>query len=153
MLEAIELTKKGSFVDIDTVDEDLPKWLKFYRENGGDMKKLTVSSDSSITCPSTLLEQIRQCLIDRQFLVEEVLALITSNPAKILKLDLKGAIKPGKAADLLILEKESFTLREVISSGNWLFKDGEPTFKEAFLKDSNRNISLVGDKKVKRPER
>ena len=149
MLEAIELAGQGSFVDIDTVNEDLLKWLEFYRKNGGDLKKLTVSSDSSITSPSTLFEQIRQCLADGRFPVEEILALVTANSAKALKLDLKGAVEAGKAADLLLLEKESFKLREVISGGKRLFKDGRPAFKEAFLKDSNRNISLEGERKIK----
>jgi beta-aspartyl-dipeptidase (metallo-type) len=153
MLEAIELASRGSFVNIDTVDEDLPKWLKFYRENGGDMTKLTVSSDASITSPMSFFEQIRSCIIEHKFPIEEVLALVTSNTAKVLKLDLKGKIEAGKAADCLILEKNSFELREVIVGGRRLFKDGKPAFKEAFLKDSNRSIKLDGEKKMKRAKK
>lgn len=150
MLEAIELAKRGCFVDIDTVNEDLPQWLRFYKANGGDMKKLTVSSDSSITSPQTLFEQIRQCVIEHQFSLEEVLPLVTSNTAQVLQLVLKGRIQAGKAADVLVLEKESLEIREVISSGRRLIKDGEIAFKEAFLRDSNRNIKLVGEKKLKK---
>jgi beta-aspartyl-dipeptidase (metallo-type) len=149
MKEAIDLAGRGSFVDIDTVEEDLPEWLKFYKENGGDMTKLTVSSDSSITSPRNLFEQIRRCIVEHRFPVEEVLSLVTANTARALKLDLKGAVQAGKSADVLILEKESLKLRDVLSSGKHLFKDGKPVFKEGFLKDSNRKISLVGDKKLK----
>ena len=149
LLEAIELTKAGTFVDMDTVDEDLPKQLKFYRDNGGDMKKLTVSSDASITSPLTFFEQIRACVLKRQFPLEQILSLVTSNTAQILQLDKKGSIKAGNAADILILEKDSFELRDVISSGNRLLKDGKIVFKEAFLNESNRDVKLKGRKKVK----
>jgi beta-aspartyl-dipeptidase (metallo-type) len=149
MKEAIDLARRGSFVDIDTVNEDLPKWLEFYKKNGGDLTKLTVSSDASITSPLNLFEQIRACIIEYGFSIEEALPLVTCNPAKALKLDLKGTIEPGKHADILILEKESFELREAIAGGRRLVENGKPAFKEAFLKDSNRNISLVGEKKLK----
>jgi beta-aspartyl-dipeptidase (metallo-type) len=150
MLEAIALAARGCFVDIDTVEEDLEKWLKFYKDNGGDMKKLTVSSDSSITSPATFFEQIRACVVGQKFTLEEVLPLVTANTAKALKLDAKGTIEIGKSADCLVLEKDSFELREVIAGGRRLFKDGKIAFKEAFLKDSNRSINLTGEKKPKR---
>ncbi|HEY0428630.1 MAG TPA: amidohydrolase family protein [Pyrinomonadaceae bacterium] len=149
MLEAIELAGRGAFVDIDTVDEDLPKQLKFYKDNGGDMQKLTVSSDSSITGPQTLFEQIRSCLVGRDFPVEEILRLVTKNTARVLQLGSKGSIKEGYDADILILEKKSFELRDAISGGKHLFKDGKINFKENFLNESNRNIRLKGVKKVK----
>ncbi|MGC2238537.1 MAG: amidohydrolase family protein [Pyrinomonadaceae bacterium] len=147
MLEAVELTKQGCFVDIDTVDEDLPERLKFYRDNGGDMEKLTVSSDSSITSPKNLFEQIRSCIINHKFPVEQVIRLVTANTAQVLKLKQKGEIKEGKSADILVLKKDSFALREVIGNGKHLLKNGKIAFKEAFLKDSNRCINLVGEKK------
>jgi beta-aspartyl-dipeptidase (metallo-type) len=147
MLEAIELSKQGSFVDIDVVEEDLPQWLRFYESNGGDMTKLTVSSDSSMTSPKNLFEQITQCVTKHGFALERVLPLVTSNTANALKLGNKGAIEAGKSADVLVLEKETLRLREVIASGQRLFKDGKLDFKEEFLHDSNRNISLKGDKK------
>jgi beta-aspartyl-dipeptidase (metallo-type) len=149
MLEAIELTKQGAFVDIDTVDEDLPEQLKFYRENGGDMEKLTVSSDASITSPQTFFEQIRSCIVRHKFPIEQVIRLVTTNTARVLKLEQKGSIKAGNAADILLLEKDSLEPREVISGGRRLLKDGKIAFKEAFLKESNRDIRLKGEKKVK----
>jgi beta-aspartyl-dipeptidase (metallo-type) len=150
MLEAIELAGRGSFVDIDTVNEDLVQWLTFYKENDGDMTKLTVSSDSSITSPSTFFEQIRSCIVEHKFPLEEILPLVTANTAKILKLDLKGRIEAGKSADCLVLEKETFELREVIVGGRRLLRDGKIAFKEAFLKDSNRRITLTGEKPLKK---
>lgn len=149
MREAIELAARGSFVDIDTVNEDLPKWVKFYEENGGDLTKLTVSSDSSITSPSTLFEQIRACVIEHKIALEKILPLVTANTAKALKFHNKGKLDAGKSSDILILEKDTLKLREVISSGKRLLKNGKIAFKEAFLKDSSRNVELVGDKHIK----
>lgn len=147
MLEAIALSRQGCFVDIDVVEEDLPQWLRFYEANGGDMTKLTVSSDSSVTSPRNLFEQITLCVTRHGFSLEQVLPLVTANTAKALKLGNKGAIAAGKAADVLILEKETLKLREVLSSGQMLFRDGKLAFKEEFLHKSNRNIHLKGDKK------
>jgi len=146
MLEAIELAARGSFVDIDTVNEDLPQWLRFYKGNRGDMTKLTVSSDASITSPRNLLEQIRACVLRHEFELEEVLPLVTANTANALKLGDKGVIEEGKSADILVLEKETLKIREVISDGKRLLKDGKLVFKEKFLKDSNRDIRLKGEK-------
>ncbi|HEY8562470.1 MAG TPA: amidohydrolase family protein [Pyrinomonadaceae bacterium] len=146
MLEAIALAARGSFVDIDTVNEDLPQWLRFYKGNGGDLTKLTVSSDSSITSPQNLFRQIRECVVKHEFGLEEALPLVTANTAQALKLGNKGVLKEGNAADVLILDKEKFEIRDVFSAGKRLLADGKPTFKEAFLKDSNRNVKLKGEK-------
>ncbi len=149
MKEAIELAAQGSLVDIDTVNEDLPKWFKFYLDNGGLPEKLTVSTDASVTSPSNLLTQIRSCIVEHKFPIEQVLACVTANTAKVLKLEQKGRLEAGKAADVLVLERKSFELREVISGGRRLFKDGAIAFEEAFLEESNREIKLEGAKKSK----
>jgi beta-aspartyl-dipeptidase (metallo-type) len=145
MLEAVGLTKQGCFVDIDTTEEDLPERLEFYRASGGDLEKLTVSSDASITSPKNLFEQIRACVFKQEFSIEQVLRLVTANTANILKLRQKGSIKQGFDADILILEKDSLEIREVISGGKRLLRDGKIAFKEAFLKESNRDIRLSGE--------
>ena len=86
LAEAVDLAKRGSFVDIDTVDEDLPKQLALYFELKGPGEKLTVSSDSSTTGPMNLLEQFRSCVLRGGIALEKVLALVTSNTAGVLKL-------------------------------------------------------------------
>jgi beta-aspartyl-dipeptidase (metallo-type) len=146
MIEAIELTKAGSYVDIDTVEEDLPKWLRFYTANGGDMEKLTVSSDASITSPKNLFEQLRLCVTKHDFALPRILRLVTQNTANALKLPAKGILQPGSDADILVLDRDTLELRDVIASGKHLLKNGELCFKGAFLKESNRTISLEGEK-------
>lgn len=149
MLEAVELTKRGSFVDIDAVEEDLARWLKFYLDNGGLPDKLTVSTDASITSPLNLIRQIRSCVLEHRFPLEQVLRLVTENTAKVLKLSDKGALEAGKSADVLVLQKNSLEIKEVICSGRRMIKNGKPVFKEKFLQESNRQIRLDGEKAEK----
>jgi beta-aspartyl-dipeptidase (metallo-type) len=144
MEEAAELTRKGVTIDIDTVEEDLAKWLGFYLDRGGDAARLTASSDASISSPRTLYAQVRDCIINERFAVELVLRLVTSNTARVLNLDSKGSLVAGKDADLLVIRKDSFELRDVIAGGRRLMIDGELIVSERFLKHSNRRISLDG---------
>jgi beta-aspartyl-dipeptidase (metallo-type) len=146
MREAIDLAKRGSFVDIDTVDEDLPKWFKFYLDNGGLPEKLTVSTDASITSPQNLLEQIRACVIKHKFPLEQVLACVTANTAQVLQFANKGKLEEGRDADVLILGKENLEIKDVICGSRRLMKSGKLNFKEKFLEESNRKINLKGEK-------
>ena len=151
MMEAIDLAKNGSWVDIDTADENLPDCIKFYLEHTGWEEKLTVSSDASITSPQNLYNEIRKCVLDAGMPLQTVLRFVTSNPAAVLKLDIKGTLEAGKAADVLVMTKRDMELLEVISLGRRLMKEGQVSFIEKFLKDSNRKVTLEGEKADKRP--
>ncbi len=70
---------------------------------------------------------------------------MTRNTATVLKLEDKGELAVGKAADVLVLEAESFELKEVIVGGKRLFRDGRLNFAESYLEKSNRVINLVGE--------
>jgi beta-aspartyl-dipeptidase (metallo-type) len=146
MNEAIELAKNGSFVDIDTVDENLAECLNYYFDNAGWEEKLTISSDASITGPSNLYKQLRSCVVDHGFPLERILPFFTYNTSCALKLEQKGKLEERKVADILVMEKETLELVEVISRGRRLVKEGELAVKEKFLKESNRTIELYGSK-------
>jgi beta-aspartyl-dipeptidase (metallo-type) len=146
MREAIELAGRGSYVDIDTVERDLPKWLRFYLDNGGNPARLTVSSDASINSPQSLLEQLRACILEHDFPFEQTLALATTNSAAVLKLTGKGQLDVGRDADVLVLHKDSFEIKDVIAQGRCLMRDGELIFNEKFLSESNRRIRLEGQR-------
>jgi beta-aspartyl-dipeptidase (metallo-type) len=146
MREAIALTRLGTFVDVDTVEEDLPRWLRFYLEEGGNPNQLTVSSDASLSSPHTLYKQIRACIREHGFPPTQVLALVTTNTAKVLKLDTKGELAPGKDADVLVLRKDSLEIVEVIARGRRLVRNGQLTRTERCLTESNRRILLYGQK-------
>jgi beta-aspartyl-dipeptidase (metallo-type) len=127
--EAIEFAKLGSFVDIDTVDGNLAKCVRFYLDNGGKPDKLTISSDASITSPRNVYEQIRDCVIEHKFPLEQMLPMVTANTAKALKLTQKGALAPGKAADVIVFRKEDLEIKDVIAGGRRFVKNGRLTCK------------------------
>jgi beta-aspartyl-dipeptidase (metallo-type) len=146
MRDAVTLAKNGAFVDMDTVDEDLAVCLKSYIDNSGWLEQLTISTDASITSPHNLLSQLRDCVLNGGFPISTVLPLVTSNTARALKLEIKGRLAPGLIADVLVLTKKELELVEVIVNGKRLFRDGKIDFTEKFLRDSNREIVLKGQK-------
>lgn len=147
MREAVELANHGMAVDIDTVEEDLEKWLRYYLEHGGDPDCLTASSDAGISSPRVLYEQVCRCLRGGRFPVERVLALVTRNPARILKLREKGVLEKGRMGDVLLLEKGSLEVVHVLSKGVSMVRDGSLVAREKFLAESNREIHLRGERR------
>ena len=144
--EAIDLANAGAHVDIDVVNEDLGKWLDFYVENGGPLDKLTISSDTDSSTPDIYWEQLCGLVIKHGHTLDFVLPLVTTNPARVLKLDKKGCLEAGKDADLVILSRDTLEIRDVIARGKRMVADGTPVVREKFLSKSSRNIDLVGDK-------
>jgi beta-aspartyl-dipeptidase (metallo-type) len=144
--QAVALAKRGMPLDVDVVEEDLPKWVRRYREKGGPPECLTVSSDASLTSPRLLYEQLRSCVRDHKMPMDEVLALATRNTARVLKLDQKGALEKGRVGDILIMERDSWEVVHVLSRGMPMVCDGELVKEESFLAESNRVIRLTGRK-------
>lgn len=124
MREAIELVREGCFVDLDTAGEDLTKSIRLYFDSDADPGHLTLSSDASKTGPEKLLDQIRTCIRQKSFEVSRLISLVTKNTASVLKLDNKGSLAAGKAADVLVMHTESLELKEVIARGKRLLKNG-----------------------------
>jgi beta-aspartyl-dipeptidase (metallo-type) len=145
MAEAVELTRRGVTVDVDVIERDLAKWLRFFLEHGGDATRLTASSDAAISSPTTLLDQVRSCVVDHQFALDHVLPLVTATPARVLKLGSKGRLAEGMDADLLVLRQPSLQLTTVLARGRMLMSGGQPQQREAFLCGSNRSITLHGE--------
>lgn len=144
MRDAITLTRSGCFVDLDTAGEDVSEYICFYFDNDADPEQLTLSSDAGLTSPSNLLDQVRSARERGCIEFPRLLALVTKNTAKVLKLQDKGELAAGKAADVLVLDADSLELKEVIAGGKRLFRDGRLDFKESYLEKSNRVINLSG---------
>jgi len=140
--EALALTGRGVTVDIDVMEGDLAMWLRRYRERGGAEGRLTASSDAAITSPASLLEQVRDCVVAHGFTLEDVLPLVTSNTARMLKLVSKGRLEPGADGDVLALETGTLRLRHVVAAGRVMLRDGVVTAREKFLEKSKRRINL-----------
>jgi beta-aspartyl-dipeptidase (metallo-type) len=143
--EAVELAKKGAHVDMDCVEQDIAKWLRFYMDHDGPLDRLTLSSDADSATPDVFYQQVRGLVVDHRHPLELVLGLVTRNPAKLLKLKRKGRIEPGCEADVLVLDAESLEIREVIARGRRMVVDGQLVFREQYLKKSKRAVAIIGD--------
>ncbi|HYP15199.1 MAG TPA: hypothetical protein VEQ63_14815 [Bryobacteraceae bacterium] len=144
--EAAALTARGVTVDIDVIEKDLAKWLRFFLDQGGDPARLTASSDAAISSPRTLFEQVRSCVLDEKFPLELVLPLVTVNPAAVLQMSNKARIEADADADLAIVDAASLEIRHVVARGKHCVRDGTLICKERYLSQSNRKIELYGDK-------
>jgi beta-aspartyl-dipeptidase (metallo-type) len=125
--DAIALTKRGSFVDMDIVEENLADCLNLYRERGGLMERLTVSSDAHTPggSPEKLYGQFVDCVREHRLPIELVLPCFTRNPAEVLKLTSKGRLEQDVDADVLVLEGNSLDIRHVFAGGKQLVRDGQ----------------------------
>lgn len=148
MDEAIDLAKRGMPCDVDVVERDLHRWLRYWMEGGGPPELLTISSDASMTSPAGVWLQLRDCVLNHGFTLEQVLPLATRNTACILKLREKGELRKGCAGDILLVDEDSLEIVHVLSHGKVVVRDGEVVEQEAWLKDSDRRIELEGEKDV-----
>jgi beta-aspartyl-dipeptidase (metallo-type) len=144
--EAIELANEGAHVDFDVVNKDLAKWVRYYRDHGGPMDRLTVSSDADSSTPDIFWDQLCGLVVKYRVPLEDMLRLVTENTARVLKLERKGRIGEGCDADLVVLEQGTLDLREVVARGKRMVVGGSPVVRERFLEKSSRRYELVGDK-------
>jgi beta-aspartyl-dipeptidase (metallo-type) len=145
MREAVELTHRGVTVDVDVVEADLARWVRFFLDHGGDRARLTVSSDAAINSPGSLLGQVRSCVLDHAIGLEQMLPLVTSNTARVLKLAAKGRLSVGADADLLVLRRESLELIAVLARGRVLMSNGRIQRRASFLAETNRRGNWHGE--------
>ena len=144
--EAIELARAGATVDLDTVDQDVHKWLRLYMDRGGDLSRFTVSSDAGSSSPRTLYEQLCGLVVEHRMPFERVWPLVTANTARVLKLERKGRLEVGCDADVVVLRRDSLDVVEVFAGGRRLVRDGSLAVNERFLEDSNRRVRHDGEK-------
>jgi beta-aspartyl-dipeptidase (metallo-type) len=143
--EAVELTRRGVTVDFDVVDGDAPAWLERFTGNGGSLDHLTLSTDAGITAPASLLEQLRGCVQSKKWSLEQLLRLVTTNTARVLKLRNKGRIAVGADADIVTLRRDDLSIADVVARGRRLVADGRPASPK-FLDGSSRHIELRGSR-------
>ncbi|MFB4168357.1 beta-aspartyl-peptidase [Virgibacillus sp. JSM 102003] len=147
--DAIALSNKGAFVDI-TADHETGEWITYFKENGGNMEQLTISSDGNgslpkfndegqlvgygVASPQTLFSQVVSAIRENRLAISEVLSLVTRNTANALRLDQKGLLKEKSDADILILDKETLDIEHVFSRGKHMIRDKEVMVKGTFEK-------------------
>lgn len=150
--EAIRFTQQGGYMDLtagvdpgsDEGHISIAKSLKLYLEKNAPLDHITVSSDGNGSMPvfddsgrlmgltvatqKSLWTNFRFLLEEKILGLEDSLRLFSTTPAAFYKLKNKGEIKPGKDADILLLDKDynlttSFAMgQKTISEGRLLIK-------------------------------
>lgn len=144
--EALDLVERGCHVDLTAfpVDDEEDAWtaaegLVRYHDRGLPPDRLSVSSDgggclprfdaegriagADLAAPGALFATLRE-LLRGGVPIDRALPAFTSNPARLLRLQGRGTITPGAAADLLVVDGE-LSLRDVMVGGQWHLRDGE----------------------------
>jgi beta-aspartyl-dipeptidase (metallo-type) len=153
--EAIRFILQGGYVDLTAGEEpdsdeqevSIATALKFCRKNEAPLEHITISSDSNGSMPrfdkkgrltgltiatqKTLLANFRHLLENKIVELQEAIKLFSTTPSIFYKLPGKGEIRPGKDADLLLMDKE-FHLTDVYSRGRRMMADGELVVKGTF---------------------
>lgn len=155
--EGIAYAKAGGFVDFTTStlasylkDGEIPcpKALRRMLEAGVDPGHITFTSDGQGSLPdwddsghllevsvgrvTSLFLAVRQAVLDEGIPLETALRVITSNPARILKLKTKGRLAPGLDADVVLVDPKNLEIRTVIAKGRLLMKEGKVLAKGLF---------------------
>ncbi|MET3195344.1 beta-aspartyl-peptidase [Bacillus sp. OAE603] len=153
----IQYAKKGGYVDFTT--STIPHFiengevkcsvgLKRMLNSGVNIEQITFTSDGQASLPdfdengvlrgmkigrvNSLYQEVKDAIIIEGIPIEEALKVITSNPARILKLQNKGQINEGYDADLVFLNKKTLEIETVISKGRVMLQNGELLVKGTF---------------------
>jgi beta-aspartyl-dipeptidase (metallo-type) len=155
--EGIAYAKGGGFVDFTTStlpsyleDGEIPcaKALRRMLEAGVDPGQITFTSDGQGSLPDwdrhgrlqdiavgrvlSLYLAVRQAVQEEGLPLDTALRVITSNPARILKLKGKGRLAPGMDADIVLLDPRDLEVRTVLAKGRLLLKSGKLMAKGLF---------------------
>jgi beta-aspartyl-dipeptidase (metallo-type) len=137
--EGIRYTEIGGYVDLTTStiphfleegEVKCSKGLRLMLERGVSINQITFSSDGQASLP--YFNEVRSSVLDEGIPLESALQVITSNPARILKLKNKGEVREEKDADLVLLDKEKLTIDTVIAKGKVMVEGGVPIIKGTF---------------------
>lgn len=113
-----QLLDAGVALDNFTMTSDGQGSLPYFDENNHFIGMGVGSAKS-------LLVGIKEAVQKENIPLEIALRAITTNPARILKLEGKGQIQVGNDADLCILDKETLTIDSVIAKGQIMVKEQE----------------------------
>lgn len=107
--------KEGLPLEHITMTSDGLGSLPHFNEKG-ELEKLEMGY------PDSLLKEIAAAVREENLPLEKVLHFITSSPANILKLHHKGTIRPGKDADLVLLD-ENLKIHSVMAMGEMMMEN------------------------------
>lgn len=151
--QSIQFAKMGGNIDFTVKGQELnfplstSEALQMTLNQEVTIEQITLSSDSNGSMPifdeyrkiiNMAVGDIRnlysecQALVKEGFLLEDVLKMVTSNPAKRTGIfQHKGSIEEGKDADLLILDKD-LKIESVMAKGQLMIHQNEQLVKGPF---------------------
>lgn len=153
----IQYAQRGGYVDFTTSTipqflEDgevkCSKALKRMLDAGVPVEQITYTSDGQASLPdfdedgeliglqigqvSSLYSEVKDAVLEEGIPLETAIKVITSNPAKILKLKQKGRVEAEKDADLVLLDKNTLEVNTVFAKGKLMVENGEALVKGTF---------------------
>ncbi len=151
--QSIQFAEMGGNIDFTVKGQELHfplttgKALRMALDGGVSIDQITLSSDSNGSMPifddkgkiiKLAVGDIQNLylewkgLVEEGFSLEDVLKMVTSNPAKRTGIDrTKGSIEVGKDADLLILDKD-LKIESVMAKGLMMIHQGKVLVKGTF---------------------
>lgn len=148
--QAIKFAKMGGYIDCTanfniTISDTVKRCLAAEVS----IDQITISSDGNgsmpafndkgeliglkAASPEGLLLDIKQLVNNNTLGLEDAIRLVTTNPARSLKLPKKGAIKVGNHADLVVLDNR-LDIVHVMAKGRMMIKDKQILVKGTFEK-------------------
>ncbi len=119
------LTDAGVPIEHITYTSDACGSLPDFDPKTGELKQLEMGM------PSANHRELVDAVTEEGIPLESALRVLTTNPAKVLKLKQKGSIEVGMDADLLLLD-ESLKIHTTIAMGNCLMSDYKVLIKGAY---------------------
>lgn len=138
--EALEFGRQGGYVDVTaggtstskqiqkSLDQQVPvERITLSSDGGGSMPKFNDAGElkSIKVAPVVSLYEAFVGMLRETIPIPDAIKMCSTNIAQHLDLDQKGELAPGKDADILIVDKETFQLEEVIAHGKILMKGGK----------------------------
>ena len=130
--DGIALARRGSFVDVDTVEGDGARWLGKFLGRGGPPDRLTLSSDAHTPGGNhaNLHGALAAAVREEGLPLERVLPCFTLNAARAVNLDAKGQLTEGSDGDAVVLERDTLAVRHVVARGRPIVAEGRATRSE-----------------------
>ena len=122
--------------------------LGVFLEKGMEIEHMTFSSDGNGSMPrfdkngnlaglgicsvSSLYREVKFAIKEFNVPIDKAISVITSNVAKLLKLNNKGRIEEGKDADLVIVDEDNLEIDIVFANGKKVVEKGKAVVKGTF---------------------
>ena len=154
--EGAAYAKAGGFVDLTTswipsIDGEKVSSAQAFKkllDSGAPIDRITMSSDGQGSLPlfdekrnfkgmgmglsDSLYETVRESVLKYGIEMDQALMAITINPSKVLGLPLKGHLKIGNDADIVLLESDTLEISGVISRGRIMMLAKELKCRDTF---------------------